>query len=125
MPVIGEKGKRFMKKKTSKNTKIQKPKFKKVTLKGVKESTVLYRTNKNERKLLNYTDEKIGKIEIVKDFLPAPDELALKDSTVKVTLNLSKTSVDFFKALAQKNKSQYQKVIRNLLDSYTANYVRK
>ncbi len=35
-----------------------------------------------------YTNEKIGKVEIVKDFLPGPDELVFKESNVKVTLNL-------------------------------------
>jgi hypothetical protein len=33
----------------------------------------------------------------LKDFLPSPEELALKDETVKVTISLSKTSIDFFK----------------------------
>lgn len=34
---------------------------------------------------------------VISDFLPSPEELALKDETVKVTIALSKTSVDFFK----------------------------
>ncbi len=100
-------------------------KSKSAASKTVKEKQVVYRSDNERVKSLLYTNEEIGKIEIVKDFLPSPDELALKDSTVKVTLNLSKSSVDFFKALAQKNKSQYQKVIRNLLDSYTSNYTKQ
>jgi predicted DNA binding CopG/RHH family protein len=74
------------------------------------------------KKKINYTDEKIGKIKIVKDFLPKPEELILKEKNVKVTLNLSKSSVDYFKKIAVKHGSQYQKVIRNLLDEYTAHY---
>ena len=35
-----------------------------------------------------YTNEPIGKIKIVKDFLPKPEELILKEDTVKVTLLL-------------------------------------
>ena len=71
---------------------------------------------------IKYTNEKIGKIKITKDFLPKPEELVFKEDTVKVTLNLSKSSIEFFKQIAQKHKSQYQKVIRNLLDSYTSHY---
>ncbi|MCB0726724.1 MAG: CopG family transcriptional regulator [Ignavibacteriae bacterium] len=74
------------------------------------------------KKKIKYTNENLGKVEVVRDFLPSPDELVLKDDTVKVTLNLSRSSVDFFKELAGKNKSQYQKVIRNLLDQYVSRY---
>jgi len=76
------------------------------------------------KKNIKYSNEKIGKVEIVKDFLPKPEELVFKEDTVKVTLNLSKSSIDFFKEIAQRHGSQYQKVIRNLLDKYTSNYSR-
>ncbi|VAW75188.1 conserved hypothetical protein [hydrothermal vent metagenome] len=66
-----------------------------------------------------YTDEPIGKVKVIPDFLPAPEELAFKDDTVKVTISLSKESVDFFKAQAKKHHTQYQKMIRRLLDVYT------
>jgi len=68
---------------------------------------------------IKYTDEPIGKVKVVSDFLPSPEELALKDETVKVTIALSKTSVDFFKKEAKKYNTQYQKMIRRLLDEYT------
>ena len=74
------------------------------------------------KKKIKYTSEKIGKIKIVKDFLPKPEELILKEKNVKVTLNLSKSSVDYFKKVAAKHGSQYQKVIRSLLDKYTSYY---
>ncbi|MFO8084677.1 MAG: hypothetical protein R6U27_10205 [Desulfobacterales bacterium] len=51
------------------------------------------------------TDEPIGKVKVITDFLPSPEELALKDETVKVTITLSKTSIDFFKKEAR-NDSQ-------------------
>ncbi len=69
-------------------------------------------------KKINYTDEPIGKVEIVQDFLPSPKELAFREEGVKVTLALSKKSVDFFKAEASKHHTQYQRMIRRLLDSY-------
>ena len=62
----------------------------------------------------------MGKVRVVADFLPSPEELVLKDETVKVTISLSKASVDFFKEEARKHHTQYQKMIRRLLDEYTA-----
>ncbi len=46
---------------------------------------------------------KIGKVKKVKDFLPTPEELAFKDETVKITISLSKASIDFFKKEAGSN----------------------
>ncbi|HEY4756021.1 MAG TPA: CopG family transcriptional regulator [Ignavibacteriaceae bacterium] len=74
------------------------------------------------KKKIKYSNEKIGEIEVVKDFLPKPEDLVFKEDTVKITLNLSKSSIEFFKRLAQKHGSQYQKVIRNLIDSYSSHY---
>ncbi len=72
------------------------------------------------KKRIKYTDEPMGKVRVVSDFLPSPEELALKDETVKITIALSKASVDFFKNEAQKYNTQYQKMIRRLLDEYTS-----
>lgn len=66
-----------------------------------------------------YSDEPIGKVEVIKDFLPSPDELAFKEDTVKVTIALSKSSVEFFKREAEKRDTKYQLMIRRLLDAYT------
>lgn len=66
-----------------------------------------------------YTDGPIGEVEVVKDFLPSPDQLVFKEDTIKVTLLLSKNSVDFFKKEAKTYHTKYQKMIRNLLDQYT------
>ena len=74
------------------------------------------------KKKIKYSNENIGRIEVVKDFLPKPEDLILKEPTIKVTLNLSKSSIDFFKNVAEKHGSQYQKVIRNLLDRYTSHF---
>lgn len=37
---------------------------------------------------IRYTDEPMGKLRVVKDFLPAPDKLILKEENVKVTIAL-------------------------------------
>jgi len=76
---------------------------------------------KKHRKI-KYTDEPIGKVKITTDFLPLPDELVLKQEAVKVTLLLSKSSVDFFKYLAAKKHTKYQKMIRILLDKYASHF---
>ena len=68
---------------------------------------------------IKYTDEPLGEIRIIDDFLPPPDQLAFKEDNVKVTITLSKASVDFFKKEAKKHHVQYQKMIRRLLDLYT------
>ena len=70
------------------------------------------------KKKIVYTDEPMGDVEVVADFLPSPAELAFKEDGVKVTLALSKSSVDFFKSEASKHQTQYQRMIRRLLDSY-------
>jgi hypothetical protein len=69
-----------------------------------------------------YKNEPMGKVKVVSDFLPSPEELVLKDETVKVTISLSKASVDFFKDEAKKYNTQYQKMIRRLLDEYAAHH---
>jgi hypothetical protein len=68
---------------------------------------------------IKYTDEPLGKVELVADMLPSPGELAFKEDTVKVTIALSKSSVDFFKREAKKHDTKYQQMIRRLLDAYT------
>jgi hypothetical protein len=67
---------------------------------------------------IKYTDEPIGKTRVVADFLPSPADLAFREEGVKVTLALSKRSVDFFKSEAAKHRTQYQRMIRRLLDGY-------
>ena len=71
-------------------------------------------------KKIKYTDEPLGDLKIVEDFLPSPEELTFKDDTVKITISLSRSSVDFFKREAKKHDTHYQKMIRRLLDAYTA-----
>lgn len=54
--------------------------------------------------------------------LPSPRELATRDETVKVTIALSKGSVAFFKKMAKNHNTQYQKMIRRLLDEYVVRH---
>ncbi len=72
------------------------------------------------KKKISYTEGPIGEIRVVRDFLPSPEKLAFREEQVKVTIGLSKSSVDFFKAEARKHRTHYQKMIRRLLDFYVA-----
>lgn len=67
---------------------------------------------------INYEDGPIEEVEVVADFLPSPDELVFLEDTVKVTIALSRNSVEFFKAQASKHNVPYQRMIRRLLDEY-------
>jgi hypothetical protein len=67
---------------------------------------------------IRYTAERIGNPRVVPDFLPAPGELVFREEGVKVTLALSKRSVEFFKTEAKRHNTQYQRMIRKLLDAY-------
>ena len=70
------------------------------------------------KKKISYINEPLGEVEVIRDFLPPPSELAFREEGIKVTLALSKSSVDFFKLEASKHQTQYQRMIRRLLDSY-------
>lgn len=67
---------------------------------------------------IKYTDEPFGDVQVVPDFLPSPAELAFREEGVKITLALSKKSLEFFKSEASKHHTQYQRMIRRLLDAY-------
>ncbi|MFC1523350.1 CopG family transcriptional regulator [Thermodesulfobacteriota bacterium] len=75
------------------------------------------------RKKIKYTDEPLGEVRIVDDFLPSPKDLVFKEENVKVTITLSKASIDFFKKEAKKHHTQYQKMIRRLLDIYAEHHM--
>jgi predicted DNA binding CopG/RHH family protein len=71
---------------------------------------------------IKYTDEPMGKLKVIKDFLPPPEQLALKEENVKVTIALNKSSIEFFKREAQRYHTSYQKMIRRLIDLYASQH---
>ena len=71
-----------------------------------------------KKRTVRYTEGEIGKVRMVKDFLPPPEKLVLRQANVKVTLSLSQRSVDFFKREAAKQRVPYQRMIRALVDAY-------
>ena len=73
---------------------------------------------------IRYTNEPMGRVKVVPDFLPKPEDLVLQYEGVKITIALSKRSVEFFKREAEKHGTQYQRMIRRLLDVYAQHHAR-
>jgi predicted DNA binding CopG/RHH family protein len=74
------------------------------------------------KKKIRYTDGPIGQTEVMRDFLPSPEDLAFKEEQVKITIGLSRSSINFFKKEAKNHHTQYQRMIRRLLDAYVAQH---
>lgn len=79
------------------------------------------KTSKASFTKIKYSDQPI-EAKVIRDFLPPPEELAFREEGVKVTIALSKKSVEFFKSEAAKHHTQYQRMIRKLIDSYVDTY---
>jgi len=75
------------------------------------------------RKNITDPNKPVGRMHRIHDFLPPPEKLVMPEETMKVTMSLSKSSVRFFKQQASKHHVKYQKMIRNLVDTYTAHYI--
>lgn len=74
-----------------------------------------------KEKMIN-RDMPVGKMKMVNDFLPRPEELVMPEETVKITISLKKSSVEFFKHKARECHTKYQRMIRELVDKYAAQY---
>lgn len=71
---------------------------------------------------IKYSEEPLGDLEIVADFLPSASELAFREESVKVTIMFSKKSIEYFKTEASKYHTQYQRMIRRLVDTYAESH---
>ena len=67
--------------------------------------------------------EPTGKLSVVKDFLPSPQELAKADHRVKITIELDESTIKFFKKEAETYKTKYQRMMREVLNYYARKYV--
>ena len=67
---------------------------------------------------VRYGAGEIGRVRVIDDFLPSPADLVPREDNVKVTLSLSRRSLDFFKREAKKRRVPYQRMIRALVDRY-------
>jgi predicted DNA binding CopG/RHH family protein len=69
-----------------------------------------------------YTEEPMGDLKVINDFLPPPDQLVMKEDNLKVTISLKKSSISFFKEQAKTHNTSYQKMIREVVDWYASHY---
>jgi predicted DNA binding CopG/RHH family protein len=66
--------------------------------------------------------EELMEAKEVPNVIPPPEELIPKEETKKVTISLSKKSIDFFKRVSKETNIPYQQMIRKVLDNYTDHY---
>jgi len=71
---------------------------------------------------IKYTDELLGNLKVFPDFLRRPENLVFRDDGAKVTIALSKGSVEVFEAEALKHNTRYQRMVRRLLDAYAEHH---
>jgi hypothetical protein len=70
------------------------------------------------RKPIKHTNEPIGRVKVLEDFLPPPGALVPRDETSKVAIAWSRRGVAFFRREARVHKRQDHRMIRALLDCY-------
>lgn len=83
---------------------------------GAKKKIYMKHTAKNDSIIGTF-----GRMKVIDDFLPKPEELVLKEKKIRVTITLTQKSLNFFKKAAQKNGASYQAMIRRLIDYYVIN----
>ena len=67
-------------------------------------------------------DEPLGRLTVVRDFLPSPEKLLQKEEREKITITLDAATVRFFKAEAAKLGLKYQRIMREVLKGYASRY---
>lgn len=77
---------------------------------------------KKKTKKSNLKDQPLGDLRELADFLPPPEKLVSAEETVKVTLALDKSSLEFFKSTAAKFGGKYQRMMREVLHGYAQRY---
>ncbi len=85
------------------------------------------RKNMKNNKYENAPDdirEAIEGASIIEDFLPPPELLVAKEETKKITISLSKRSIDFFKQVSDETHIPYQQMIRKVIDNYADHYAK-
>ncbi len=70
------------------------------------------------RKKTGYADEPLKFGKRVKDFLPPPSELVRRGQTEQVTLELSRSSLDFFRKRARRGGVPFRRMLSGLIDAY-------
>jgi predicted DNA binding CopG/RHH family protein len=87
--------------------------FSKLAFPEMKEESSVHMSTREEE----LQDQPVARFSL-SDLFPTLEELAAREETVKVTIALSKLSVEYFKEQAELHHTQYQRMIRRLLDEY-------
>lgn len=66
---------------------------------------------------IKYSNEPM-EVEIIRDFLPPPEQLAHAATSLSITIALSQWSVEFFKEAARRNNTSHQLLMRRVLEAY-------
>ncbi len=69
------------------------------------------------KKRIKYADEPMD-FQIIKDFLPSPDQLIRRTRKVKVTLEVGEPTVQMFRREAGRSANGYRRMMGALLDFY-------
>ena len=78
------------------------------------------------RRREDFEDAPKGKVTILDDFLPPPSQLVRpKEETVKITLEFTRSSIEFLKEEAKKAHVPYQRMLRALVDKYVEQHTQK
>ena len=75
------------------------------------------------KKPVKHADEVLARESMVANFLPTPGDLVFGDDIEKVTIAVSKRTVDFFKREARLHGTQYRRMVGALLDRYAEAHV--
>ncbi|MBI2608137.1 MAG: CopG family transcriptional regulator [Deltaproteobacteria bacterium] len=75
-----------------------------------------------KKKIKRDPDKPIGKLRVVPDFLPSPEELFPKSEVQKITILVDKNTVLFFKNTASQHGQKYQRMMREVLKGYAKKY---
>jgi len=68
------------------------------------------------------SDQPVGALTRVSDFLPSPAQLVPKEHLTKITLTVDDETVNFFKATAKSLGTKYQKMMREVLKNYAGHF---
>lgn len=74
------------------------------------------------KKKIKYSNEPLGKIKIIKDFLPKPEALVFREEIVEIKVPLSRRSADFFQKHSKKQHVPVEQLLSALADSYAEKY---
>ena len=75
-----------------------------------------------KRKIKLDPDRPYGKLTFIKDDLPSPEVLAESFRTKKITIDVEEVTLDFFRKRAERSKSKYQRLMREVLKEYAKKY---